>query len=78
MQLELPPERGACRGGNGEVRREERPPRSQPVRRSAGDLAEMLTNLPGIYVNFDPASMILYGKGDPVKAVKATGRTIKV
>ena len=37
---------------------------------TADDLAEMLTNLPGVYVNFDPANMMLYGKGDPVKAVK--------
>ena len=36
---------------------------------TADDLAEMLTNLPGVYVNFDPANMILYGKGDPVRAV---------
>ena len=36
---------------------------------TADDLAEMLTNLPGVYVNFDPANMVLYGKGDPVKAV---------
>ena len=37
---------------------------------TADDLAEMLSNLPGVYVNFDPANMILYGKGDPVRAVK--------
>ena len=36
---------------------------------TADDLAEMLTNLPGVYANFDPANMILYGKGDPVRAV---------
>ena len=36
---------------------------------TADDLAEMLANLPGVYVNFDPANMILYGKGDPVRAV---------
>ena len=36
---------------------------------TADDLAEMLTEVPGIYVNFDPANMILYGKGDPVRAV---------
>ena len=29
----------------------------------------MLSDLPGVYVNFDPANMILYGKGDPVRAV---------
>ena len=37
---------------------------------TAEDLSEMLSNLPGVYVNFDPANMILYGKGDPVRAVK--------
>ena len=37
---------------------------------TADDLAEMLANLPGVYVNFDPANMVLYGKGDPVRAVK--------
>ena len=37
---------------------------------TADDLAEMLSNLPGVYVNFDPANMILYGKGDPVRAVR--------
>ena len=36
---------------------------------TADDLAELLSGLPGVYVNFDPANMILYGKGDPVKAV---------
>ena len=37
---------------------------------TADDLAEMLSSLPGVYVNFDPANMILYGKGDPVRAVR--------
>ena len=37
---------------------------------TADDLAAMLVDLPGVYVNFDPANMILYGKGDPVRAVK--------
>ena len=36
---------------------------------TADDLAAMLSELPGVYVNFDPANMILYGKGDPVRAV---------
>ena len=44
---------------------------------TADDLAEMLTNLPGVYVNFDPANMILYGKGDPVKAVKTLAPWIR-
>ena len=37
---------------------------------TADDLAETLSDLPGVFVNFDPANMILYGKGDPVRAVK--------
>jgi sugar phosphate isomerase/epimerase len=37
---------------------------------TAEDLAGMLSELPGVYVNFDPANMILYGKGDPREAVK--------
>ena len=37
---------------------------------TADELAEFLSGLPGVYVNFDPANMILYGKGDPVRAVK--------
>ena len=44
---------------------------------TADDLAEMLTNLPGVYVNFDPANMVLYGKGDPVKAVKTLAPWIR-
>ena len=44
---------------------------------TADDLAEMLTNLPGVYVNFDPANMVLYGKGDPVRAVKTLAPWIR-
>ena len=44
---------------------------------TADELADMLTNLPGVYVNFDPANMILYGKGDPVRAVKVLGPWIR-
>ena len=44
---------------------------------TADDLAEMLTDLPGVYVNFDPANMILYGKGDPVRAVRILAPWIK-
>ena len=44
---------------------------------TADDLAEMLSNLPGVYVNFDPANMILYGKGDPVRAVRILAPWIK-
>lgn len=32
---------------------------------------------PALGVNFDPANMILYGKGDPVAAVRTLGRWIK-
>ena len=44
---------------------------------TADDLAGMLANLPGVYVNLDPANMILYGKGDPVKAVKTLAPWIR-
>ena len=37
---------------------------------TAGDLARFLEKVPGVYVNFDPANMILYGKGEPREAVK--------
>ena len=44
---------------------------------TAEDLAGMLVNLPGVYVNLDPANMILYGKGDPVKAVNTLAPWIR-
>ena len=44
---------------------------------TADDLAEMLSALPGVYVNFDPANMILYGKGDPVRAVRVLAPWIR-
>lgn len=44
---------------------------------TADDLAGMLVNLPGVFVNLDPANMILYGKGDPVKAVKTLSPWIR-
>ena len=34
-------------------------------------------NHPAVGVNFDPANMILYGKGDPIEAVKLLGPWIK-
>ena len=37
---------------------------------TAEDLARFLRDVPGLYVNFDPANMILYGKGEPREAVK--------
>jgi sugar phosphate isomerase/epimerase len=38
---------------------------------SAGELLEFLRDLaePNVFVNFDPANMILYGAGDPIEAV---------
>lgn len=46
---------------------------------TAGCLRELLEELrhPALGVNFDPANMILYGKGDPVAAVRTLGRWIK-
>ena len=37
---------------------------------TAEDLARFLRDLPGLYVNFDPANMILYGKGRPMEALE--------
>jgi sugar phosphate isomerase/epimerase len=37
---------------------------------TAEDLAKFLKDVPGVGINFDPANMILYGKGDPMKALK--------
>ena len=37
---------------------------------TAEDLAKFLEKVPGVYVNFDPANMILYGKGSPREAVQ--------
>lgn len=36
---------------------------------TAPDLAKFMKEVPGIGINFDPANMILYGKGDPVAAL---------
>ena len=46
---------------------------------TAADLRLFLEELnhPAIGVNFDPANMILYGKGDPIEAVKIVGPWIK-
>ncbi|HNX36450.1 MAG TPA: sugar phosphate isomerase/epimerase family protein [Kiritimatiellia bacterium] len=40
------------------------------------DLLEEL-NHPALGINFDPANMILYGRGDPVEAVRMLGRWIR-
>ena len=37
---------------------------------TAEDLARFLRDVPGLYVNFDPANMILYGKGCPMEALE--------
>jgi sugar phosphate isomerase/epimerase len=46
---------------------------------SAGELRDFLEKLnhPALGVNFDPANMILYGKGNPVEAVDVLGPWIK-
>ncbi len=37
---------------------------------TAEDLASFMQEMPGVGINFDPANMILYGKGCPQRAVK--------
>ena len=37
---------------------------------TAEDLARFLRDVPGLYVNFDPANMILYWKGRPMEALE--------
>ena len=46
---------------------------------TAGDLRSCLEELnhPALGVNFDPANMILYGKGDPIEAVRTLAPWIK-
>ena len=46
---------------------------------TAASLAAVLTRLnrQNVCVNFDPANMILYDKGDPVEAVHVLGKWIK-
>ena len=46
---------------------------------SAGELFEFLNDLdtPNVFVNFDPANMILYGAGDPVDAIRTLGRHVR-
>lgn len=42
---------------------------------TAADLARLLSALecPNVVVNFDPANMLLYGKGDPIQALRLLG-----
>ena len=46
---------------------------------SASELLEFLDDLdtPNVFVNFDPANMILYGAGDPIDAIRTLGRHIR-
>ena len=46
---------------------------------TAPDLVRLLTRLkrPNVGVNFDPANMILYDKGDPIAALRALGPWIR-
>lgn len=37
---------------------------------TAEDLASFMARVPGVGINFDPANMILYGKGNPREALK--------
>ena len=37
---------------------------------TAEDLAKFMGEVKGVYINFDPANMVLYGKGNPLDAVK--------
>ncbi len=32
---------------------------------------------PNLYINFDPANMILYGTGNPIEALRSVGRYVK-
>ena len=37
---------------------------------TAEELAAFLASVPGVYVNFDPANMLMYGKGCPLEAMR--------
>jgi sugar phosphate isomerase/epimerase len=45
----------------------------------AGELLEFLRDLgaANVFINFDPANMILYGAGDPIEAVQTLGKHIR-
>jgi L-ribulose-5-phosphate 3-epimerase len=45
----------------------------------ASELLQFLNDLRfrNVYVNFDPANMILYGAGDPIEAIRTLGRHIR-
>jgi sugar phosphate isomerase/epimerase len=46
---------------------------------SAEELLEFLgdLNTPNVFVNFDPANMILYGAGDPIEAIRTLGGHVR-
>ena len=44
---------------------------------TASDLAKFMPTVPGAGVNFDPANMILYAKGNPVEAVRTLAPWIR-
>lgn len=46
---------------------------------TAAELATLLGALrcPNVVVNFDPANMLLYGKGDPIQAIRTLGPWIR-
>jgi sugar phosphate isomerase/epimerase len=37
---------------------------------TADDLASFMKEVPGVYINFDPANMVLYNKGNPHEAIR--------
>lgn len=37
---------------------------------TADALAEFMKDVPGVYINFDPANMVLYNKGNPLEALE--------
>jgi sugar phosphate isomerase/epimerase len=45
----------------------------------AAELLEFLHDLkrPNVFINFDPANMILYGAGEPIAAIKTLGQFIR-
>lgn len=44
---------------------------------TAEDLAAFMPRVPGVSINFDPANMVLYGKGEPRAAVRVLAPWIK-
>ena len=44
---------------------------------TAEDLASFMPRVPGVFINFDPANMILYGKGRPLEAVRVLAPWIR-